>query len=681
MPWPASVSMQSGSVPITGEFTISLSGAGSKDPRVAPYVTRIPARVTAETGIPFFVKPLADSQAATLRITVDAVDHPAPQRLGDDESYTLTVEEGHVLLSAKNPLGALRGIETFLQLIQQNPSGTPGYSVPSVHIDDKPRFPWRGLSLDVSRHFIPLDEVRRTLDGMASVKLNVFHWHLSDDQGIRVESKRFPRLQKLSSDGLFYTQAEIRDTIAYARERGIRVVPEFDMPGHVASWFAAYPQFASGPGPYTITRGSGVFAALMDPTNEQLYPFLDGFIGEMSALFPDEYFHIGGDEVDPKQWNDNPKIQTYMKQHKIADDKALQAYFNRRLLKIVTAHHKHMEGWDEILHPDLPKTIVIQSWRGQQSLADASRQGYQGILSAGYYLDLMQSAAEHYAVDPLQASPPGTSVKPEELDEKIKAYEKLKADLASLTPEERARILGGEGAMWEELATSENFDAKLWPRLAVIAERLWSPESVRDLTSMYRRLAVEDIRLETLGLRHRSSLVFMRARLAGAMPAKPLDIFASVLEPVKGYDRHSENYNILSPFNRLVDTIQAESNPAREFRESVDAYLAGSKDDIHGEALRREMQLWLENVAAVRPTLEHNSLLRETLPLADSLTQLCEIGIGAIDIRSGQTNSANYNSAEVLAKVKSGSEPQADMLIQITPGIRKLVEAAAQGSH
>src|SRR4051812_7694758 len=220
MPWPASVSVQSGSVPIDSNFSISLTGAGSSDPRVRAAINRIPARLTRQTGIPIVMHMVPGGQSATLNIIVESKDHKAPQRLGDNERYSLQCGST-VRLSADEPLGALRGLETFLQLVGQNTTGSPGFSVPALTIQDSPRFPWRGLSLDVSRHFIPVENVRRTLDGMAAVKLNVFHWHLSDDQGFRIESKKFPKLQQHGSDGMFYTQAEARDVLAYARDRGI----------------------------------------------------------------------------------------------------------------------------------------------------------------------------------------------------------------------------------------------------------------------------------------------------------------------------------------------------------------------------------------------------------------------------------------------------------------------------
>src|SRR6202040_3463360 len=219
---------------------------------------------------------------------------------------------------------------------------------------------------------------------------------------------------------------------------------------HSTSWLVGYPELASAPGPFTIDRILGVRDAAMDPTKENVYQFLDTFIGEMAELFPDEYFHIGGDEVNGKQWNANPKIRAFMREHGMKDYHDLQTYFNQRLLRIVQQHGKKMVGWDEILQPDLPKDIVVQSWRGQQSLAAAARQGYMGILSTGYYLDLMEPASLSYGVDPLGG------------------------EASRLSRAEQSKILGGEACVWTENIDMQNFDGANWPRTAAIAERLWS---------------------------------------------------------------------------------------------------------------------------------------------------------------------------------------------------------------
>ena len=239
------------------------------------------------------------------------------------------------------------------------------------------------------------------------------------------------------------------------------------MPGHTSAWFVGYPDLASAPGPFHIEREFGVFDPVMDPTRESTYKFLDTFIGEMAAIFPDHFMHIGGDENNGVEWKANPRIQAFMREHNLQDTAALQNYFNQRLLKILEKHGKHMIGWDEILTPDLPKDIVVQSWRGFDSLATGARNGYSSILSAGYYLNLMSTAAAHYMVDPLpQAN--------------------------GLSPEQQARILGGEACMWTEQTTPQDIDSRIWPRTAAIAERLWSPREVDNVDDMYRRLAGVD---------------------------------------------------------------------------------------------------------------------------------------------------------------------------------------------
>ena len=657
MPMPSKVTQSVGESGLTIRdskfFPAEIEGDGAADPRVRAGVLRTLARLSAQTGIPIEQRILVGFHSPALLVSVDRLDHPAPQLLGDDESYHLAVTASQARIEARSPLGALRGLETLLQLVQL---GKSGFTLPAVDIQDAPRFPWRGLSLDSSRHFIPVLGILRTIDGMAAVKLNVLHWHLSDDEGFRVESKKYPKLHELGSEGMYYTQAEIRDIIAYARQRGVRIVPEFDIPGHSTSWLAAYPELASREGQYEVAHGLGKLPAAMDPTRETTYEFLDGLLGEMAALFPDEYFHIGGDEVDPNAWKDSPRIQAYMKSQHLADVDALQGYFTLRVQQILTKHGKHMVGWDEILRPDIPKNIVIHSWRGQKSLADAARLGYQGILSAGWYLDLMQPAWEHYAVDP------------------------MKGETAGLNEEQRKLILGGEAAMWEEIATAENLDAKLWPRLAAIAERLWSAETVTDVESMYRRMGVIDTWLEWLDLRQRSGLRLMRARLAGTAPTHSLEVFASILEPVKGYKRiedKSKNYNSLTPFNRLVDSIPPESDAAREFRSAVGRYLAGRP---HGrseaDALRSQLQRWSDNAPVVMPLLESNAVLAETVPVARSVEDLCRIGREALVLLAqGKRADAAWTKKRLTA-VDNAAKAQAEILISIAPGIRDLVTAA-----
>jgi hexosaminidase len=523
--------------------------------------------------------------------------------------------------------------------------------VPAVIIEDRPRFPWRGLLIDVARHFIPVDVLKRNLDGMEAVKFNVLHWHLSDDQGFRVESKKFPKLQQFASDGKYYTQAEIREVIGYARDRGIRVVPEFDMPGHTTSWFAAYPELASAPGPYQIERKWGVFDPAMDPSRESTYAFLDIFIGEMAGLFSDAYFHIGGDEVNGKQWNKNPNIQAFMRKRGFKTHGDLQAYFNQRLEEIVKKHGKLMDGWDEILHPDLPTDTVVQSWRGQKALAEAARKGYAGLLSHGYYLDLMYPAARHYESDPMEG------------------------EAASLRPQEKARILGGEACMWAEFMTAANIDNRIWPRAAAVAERLWSPPEIKDPDDMYRRLEILSKYLDTIGLAHNAYYRQTLRRLAGGKDSPALQTLADVLEPVKGYARErTHEYENITPLDRLVDALHPESDAARHFAGLVDGVVKNPAG-TDARTMQDQLTAWRDNDRQLAPLLQSNAGLQEVIPLSQNLSAVSAAGLQALDyIKAGGRAPAAWRDSQ-LNMLKQAEKPQSEMLNMIVPSVRKLVEA------
>lgn len=641
MPWPAGVHMGNGEFVI--DQSLGIGFEGYREPRLDRAAERFLGRLSRQTGTPFSASVNAEKPNFVIRC-----DHASEkiQQAKEDESYRLEVTTTSVTLTAPTPLGIMHGLQTFLQLVQIGPKG---FTAPAVVIEDEPRFPWRGLLIDVSRHFVPLDDVKRNLDAMEAVKMNVLHWHLSDDQGFRVESKKFPKFQELSSDGKYYTQAQVTELIDYARDRGIRVVPEFDMPGHTTSWFVAYPQLASGPGPYKIERQWGVFDPAMDPTREETYKFLDEFIGEMSKLFPDPYFHVGGDEVNGKQWDANPAIQRFMHERHLKNNAALQSYFNARLQKIVQKHGKRMMGWDEILDPTLPKDIVIQSWRGQESLAQAAKLGYSSLLSNGYYLDLMYPAAKHYGVDPLGDG------------------------AANLTPEEKARVLGGEACMWTELVTPENLDGRIWPRAAAVAERLWSPAEIRDVDSMYARLAALDDNLQFLGLKDLSNRQHMLERMAGSGKIGPLEVLMSALEPVKEYARtDSGKYTSATPLNRLVDATPPESAAAREFAKAVQRYLA-NKNAADAVTLRAWLTKWRDNEREVAPILARSALLKELEPVSAELISVASTGLEALDYQSGGAP-VGWKQTE-LVMLKQAAQPKAELLDQIVPSVQKLVEA------
>ncbi len=641
MPWPAKIAPGQGSLVVDQNFRVTL--AGYQEPRLRAAAERFIARLSLQTGMPL-IGVLAEDESKAMLVLHCEHAGEAIQQPGEDESYRLQVSAREARLDAPNPLGILRGLETFLQLVEPGPDN---FTAGAVNIEDHPRFPWRGLLMDVSRHWMPIDIVKRNLDGMAAVKLNVFHWHLSDDQGFRVQSLRFPKLQELGSDGLFYTQDQVRDVIAYARDRAIRVVPEFDMPGHTSSWLAAYPKLGSGPGPFAISRLWPASDAAMDPTRESTYEFLDSLIGEMAGLFPDRYFHIGGDEVNPHAWQTNPAIRDFMREHNIADDHALQAYFNQRVQAILAKYGKRMEGWDEILDPNLPKDIVIQSWRGQKSLAQAAHLGFSAILSSGYYLDHMETAATLYAVDPLER------------------------ESGALTAEEKSRILGGEAAMWGEFVTAENVDSRIWPRTAAVAERLWSPQEVKDTASMYRRLDVVSRNLDWLGLTHRSSYDLMLERLAGGSSIAALKALADVLEPAAiGPRMRTGKYTQNTPLNRLVDTVRPESVTAREF-----AALVTGKDRVQ---LRAWLTLWRDNHAKVRPLLENSFLLKEDIPVSETLSRVASVGLQALDFTARRRRPSAQWLKRQRAFLEDAGKVHAELRLPVAASVETLVELAGR---
>ena len=631
MPLPAHAVPGRGEFVIDGTFGVELKGY--TEPRLARAKQRFLDTLSRETGIPLW----REAGINEPHFTIHTVGPSLPvQELGEDESYSLVISATHVDLSAANPLGAMHGLQTFLQLVRVTPHG---FAVPVVSIEDAPRFPWRGLLIDSGHRFVRIPVIKRNLDGMEAVKLNVFHWRFADDAGFHIESRKYPLLQKRASGGFYYSQAEVRQIVAYARDRGIRVVPEFDMPCHTGSWIRAYPSLGSG--------------SALDPTRGSTYRFLSGFIREMSALFPDAYFHTGGDECDFHQWESNPRIQKYMRAHHIKDGAALQALFTARIQKMVSANRKIMMGWDEVLQPGTPHDVVIQSWRGPKSLADAARHGNRGVLSSGYYLDLNEPAAEHYLVDPL-GDP----------------------SAASLTPKEKARVLGAEGAMWTDIVSDENLDNRVWPRTAAIAERLWSPQNVRDIDSMYRRLAILSMKLECYGLRHRLITEQALERMSGDPNPVALRVLADVVQPPQGYERQQlRNFADFTPLNRLDDAVPPESDTAREFDAMAKRIASGKGTEEDWQQARQWLLLWRDNDARLQPLLRRSFLTQNLEPVSRSLSQVAEIGLLALD----DLQSHRIVSTEVWQRnmnfLNEAAKPQSVLLLMVVAPVQRLVEA------
>jgi hexosaminidase len=648
LPQPASVQTTGADFALANGFAVKTPSY--TDARLQRAIDRAVTRMQERT-----ITILPRDGASTFIVDCKSKGSDIPQ-LGDDESYSLEVTAQQITLKSNTVTGSIRGLETLVQLVTPTHGG---YILPGVVIQDQPRFPWRGLMIDVSRHFQSIELIKRNLDALAAAKMNVFHWHLTDDQGFRIESKKFPKLQGMGSDGLFYTQEQVRDVIAYAADRGIRVIPEFDMPGHVTSWMVGYPELASGPGPYQIERHFGIFDPTMDPTKESTYKFLDKFIGEMAKLFPDQYFHVGGDENNGKQWTANPRIQAYMKKNGIETTNQLQNYFSKRVLAIVKKHGKKMIGWDEVLVPGLPKDVVVQSWRGLQSLDAGAKDGYTGILSAPYYFDAMNPSEYVYAADPVPANSP-------------------------LTAEQKKLILGGESCMWAEELSTGNIESRIWPRNLAIAERFWSPQSVNDVSDLYRRLDAVSVELEGFGLQHVAAQEHALRQIVGAtvVPA-PVE---TLMKYVEAYDldvrhRQFETRQLQQmPLTALADVARIDV-PARRLINLNVTRLFNDANFTQGTA---ELQAAFAELAALDQSYpaaaNGNPALEKAIPRAQDLTDLGRAGQEAlVIINQGQAVAPDW-LANRLALLDRAAKPTAALKIAWLPSFRTLIYMAAYRS-
>lgn len=647
MPEPVSVTSAGGELALTGPWSVTQR---LRSARLDGAVTRMLHQLSERTGL-WLNSPVAGA-GSTTPLTLDVkAEGEAVQTIDEDESYQLTVGAEGVRIQANTVAGAMHGLQTLLQLVQADEHG---YELPFVTIEDRPRFRWRGLMIDCGRHFEPIPVIKRTLDGMAAVKLNVFHWHLTDDQGFRIESRRFPKLTGMGSDGLFYTQEEAREIVRYARDRGIRVVPEFEMPGHSTAWLVAYPELSSGKRPDGIRREFGISDVALDPTREETYTFIASFLGEMAGIFPDAYMHIGGDETQAIDWKTSPRIRSFMSSHGLSDPDALQAYFNQHLLKILTGLHKTMIGWDEILNPALPKDVIVQSWRGEESLIKGAKQGYQGVLSAPYYLDAMKSAGEHYLADPLPST-------------------------ADLTPEQRKLILGGEVCMWAEQLDERTIDSRVWPRTAAIAERFWSAENLRDVDDMYRRLDPVSVELEGLGLRHLLQRDVGLRQLAGTEHIEALRVLASVLEPVSFSDRYDQQKTSqVTVLDRFVDAVRPDVPSRREFQALTRAFLQSPRDaQARDQLLRRFAELGAA-VPEVQEQMKHAPRLRDVATRAQQAGVLAKAGSEAVTLlAAGQSAPAGWKT-EKAALLKSAGEPSAIVRFTMLDSLGDLFRAVPE---
>ncbi len=739
-------------------------------------------------------------------------------KLGDDESYQLSIKPQQIVIRAASEFGALHGLTTLLQIVanvgdkvkeKQEPAEI---SLPQLDIVDQPRFQWRGLLIDSVRHFMPMTELKRQLDGMAAAKLNVFHWHLTDDQGWRIESKRYPKLHQLGADQLFYSQAEIIELVDYASLLGIRVVPEFDIPGHASAIAVAYPQLMALSKSYQMQRQWGVFEPLLNVSDESVYHFIEQIVAELTGLFPDEYLHIGGDEVNPKQWLENDDIKQLMADEKLLNGEDIQAYFNHKVQNILLKNNRKMMGWDEIFHPDLSADIVVQSWRGLQSLHQIANQGYQGILSTGFYIDQPQYSAYHYRNDPMSANGviqhqttdgkltstqkafawqltvprlKGSAVKgtfiliTETLDNtdiRLAGYLKLNnnnykkviitkpilslkqyspnhvnvistmdswmgplrfeqeliinqqgelikskeievddhnsqktqfyignasypAIFAAVAPpilteifsnsaelKNSDSILGGEATLWSELVTKDNIDLRVWPRLFVIAERLWSNQEINDIDNMYQRLfSIDKYAHNTLGLLHKAQqhtgfVQLLTIAEGNTNEAKELisslQFFSQMFEPAHYYTRHhlkyqQKLYHQQAPLVSFVDFLPVESFPVIQLKLLVERYSNGETSVL--STFINKLNFWKTHTNKLNKAIQNHHKLAHLLPLINQFNEFYRLVSPYIQkCRQGQAYQHEQIST-VYDQIKQTRQQQTETILAIIPVVEQLL--------
>jgi hexosaminidase len=652
MPWPQSIRLTDGNFALSKGFKVNITG--NPNPRIFIGATQFLRKLDGRTGMFFnqgFVNGLNEVPNAELQINCA---QNGKIGLYEDESYHLEINSAKITINAKSDLGALHALETLLQMLQNN---SVSYYFPLASIADFPRFSWRGLMIDAARHFQPVEVIKRNLDAMAAMKMNVFHWHLVDDQGWRIEMKKHPKLTQLASDGDFYTQEEIKNIVKYADERGILVVPEIDVPGHASAILTAYPEIGSkinsDKTTYSIERNAGVFTPTLDPFNPKTYQLLSEIFDEVCPLFSGKYFHIGGDENEGKDWDSNPKIQEFKKKNKLATNHDLQTYFTMQLVPMLKKHNKVLMGWEEIMTKNMSKDAIIHSWKGpnegvptSQSLVNAVKNGYKTVLSNGYYVDLMQGVESHYLNDPMPKN-------------------------STLSTEEKGRILGGEATMWSELATPTTIDSRIWPRTCAIAERLWSNENVTDLVSLRKRLKTISFRLEEVGITHIRNKAVLLRNISNNQKTHDLEDFSNICEPLKIYSRNigGTEYQMYSPLTLFADACTPDASDALNFDTAVNEYLKNKS--LENQVLVTDfLKKWISTNANLIQISANAPLVQPLLPLSKSLADLSAQLLLIID----KKQSVNPTVLKDLLE-QCNSKKHADVELAVYNSLRKLVQA------
>ncbi len=444
-----------------------------------------------------------------LHLTHDSFDN--------DEAYRLQITKNLVDITAKTPAGILYGLQSLRQLLppeidSAKPVNNVNWEIPAVTINDSPRFKWRGLHLDVSRHMFPVSFIKQYIDIMARYKLNTFHFHLTDDQGWRIEIKRYPELTTISSNrsstpipsdrdrsdntpyGGYYSQQEIKDIVAYAADRFITIIPEIEMPGHSIATLAAFPELGCIGGPYKVRTSWGVEPEVFCGGNDKTFEFLENVLDEIITLFPSKIIHIGGDECPKDRWKQCPKCQQRIRDNQLGDEHGLQSYFITRIEKYLNSKDRSIIGWDEILEGGLAPNAMVMSWRGTQGGIDAARSGHYVVMSPTSYCYFDYYQSENHATEPPAIGGLVTL-------EKVYSYDPVPAELSD---QQKKYILGVQANLWTEyIPTPKQAQYMAYPRALALAEVAWTNPQNKSLPDFMQTLNNELKRFDILKINYR----------------------------------------------------------------------------------------------------------------------------------------------------------------------------------
>jgi hexosaminidase len=504
VPWPRSLERREGRFVWNAQTRIAPVG---DDPGLRQVAASLGALVAPATGFAPLLDAAPGPNSVVLRLD------PA---MTEDEGYRLRVEGDGVEIVAKKPVGLFYGVMTLRQLLPppieaSGPVAGVSWEIPAVEIEDAPRFAYRGLHLDVARHFFSVEFVKRTIDQMARFKLNTFHWHLTEDQGWRIEIKKYPRLTEIGSKrketmighgnsrprrydgtphGGYYTQDEVREVVQYAAERFVTVMPEIEMPGHSLAALAAYPELGCSSGPFEVATSWGVFDDILCP-REETFTFMENVLAEVLELFPSRYIHIGGDEAPKARWKESDFVQRLKAEQNLSSEEDVQSYFIRRIDRFLTARGRVLVGWDEILEGGLSPNATVMSWRGTSGGIEAAREGH----------DVIMSPTSHLYFDFYQAAPDTEPLAIGGMIPLRKVYE-FEPVPRELSDEQARHVIGAQANVWTEyMKTNDHVEYMIFPRLLALSEVVWSPSEARRYDSFLARAEPNVARLASRGVR------------------------------------------------------------------------------------------------------------------------------------------------------------------------------------